>query len=165
MVHGKTLDIITDVTKTRGSIHLYTFFTMLHKFSEGCCIQWLKHAAVEQRLSKTVLLCRLSELFVVFIYVSWDIHMNWLTLRSCHPGMNFEQQRIHCTSSIIIGKWLPTFWRRLLYSLPINMASYPKRIQYSTKWTTAQPNNLFLVQWLKQGLTTSLQSSHSHKLL
>jgi len=70
MVHGKTLEIITDVTKTCGSIHLYTFFIMLHKFSEDCCTQWLKYAAVEQRLSKTVLLCRLSELIVVLVHVS-----------------------------------------------------------------------------------------------
>jgi len=70
MVHGKTPEINTDVTKTCGSIPLYTFFIMLHKFSEDCCIQWLKHATVDQRLSKTVLSCILSELFVVFIYVS-----------------------------------------------------------------------------------------------
>jgi len=70
MVHGKTLEIITDVTKTCSSILLYTFFIMLHKFSEDCCIQWLKHATAEQRLSKTVLLCTLSQLFVVFMNVS-----------------------------------------------------------------------------------------------
>jgi hypothetical protein len=93
MVHGKTVEIITDVTKTSSSILLYTSFIMLHKFSEDYCTQWLKHAAAEQRLSKTVLLCTISQLFVVFmLYVSWDIHMTWLTVRSCHPGMNFSSK-------------------------------------------------------------------------
>jgi len=70
MAHGQTLQIITDATKTCGSIHLYTFFIMLHKFSEDSCIQWLQHATVQHRLSKTVLLYRPSELFAVYIYVS-----------------------------------------------------------------------------------------------
>jgi len=51
MVNGKTLQIINDAIKTRGSIHLYTFFIMLHKFSEDSCIQWLQHATVEHRLT------------------------------------------------------------------------------------------------------------------
>jgi len=103
MVHGKTLQIITDAIKTCGSIHSYTFFIMLHKFSEDSCIQWLQHATVEHRLSKTVLLCRPSELFAVFICVMRRTY-ELTNVEIMSSWDEFQQQRIHCTSSVITGK-------------------------------------------------------------